>query len=152
MAKFDTPITTNDQSVDRILTNPLPVLLMLNSGPLSTPIQSMLADLAKAEAGKILVSKLDTIENPQTAKKFGATNGPRLITWKSGAEQVQLDNPTPALIRAAAEHLLGRGPAPKSEPKTQPNGSQAGAADGHPITVTEATFGQQYYKVPNQSW
>ena len=64
MPIFDTPITTTYQNLDRVLANPLPVLLVLTNGSLESGVQTTLTDLARAEAGNMLVVKLDASESP----------------------------------------------------------------------------------------
>jgi thioredoxin 1 len=138
MPKFDTPINTNDQSLERVLANPLPILLMLTSGSVDSALQSTLAEVARNEAGKLLVAKLNMSENPASAKRFNASN--TLVAWKNGSEQVRLDYPTPAQVREATDYLLGRGPEPKVAEKKS---ADHNPVTDHPITVNEANFQQQ---------
>src|SRR5205823_13669202 len=124
-------------------------------------LKSTLDDLAKAEAGKLIVARVKTAENPNTAVRFGAHGATKLVGWKDGKEQVLLDAPPPDQVRAAADHLLGRGPAPRATPRAEPRtesrtqarrksgaggvpraGTQTAVA-GEPITVNEANFEQQ---------
>jgi thioredoxin 1 len=143
MPQFDTPINTNDQSVDRVLANPLPVMLILNNnGALNSAINATLEDIARTERGKLLIAKLNTTDNPATAQRFGAHSGIALIAWKSGLAQARLDNPTPDQVRAAADYLLDRGPKPSQPAQPQKN-TQTPRPDGHPITVNESNFDQQ---------
>ena len=136
MPQFDAPINTNDQSLDRVLANPLPVLLMLAPGSASAGMQTLLNDVARSEAGKLLIAKVNTAENPDAAQRFNVDGSPTLIAWKGGSEQIRLDSPSPDEVREAASFVLGRGPAPKKpEPKETPHG-----ADTKPITVDESTF------------
>jgi thioredoxin 1 len=135
MPQFDTPINTNDQSLDRVLSNPLPLLLTLTGNGLNPALQSALEDVARAQAGKLLLAKLNASENPAAARRFGAQGDTLLIAWKNGAEQVRLANPTPDQVRAAADHVLGNDPAPRV--------TQAPPADARPITVSEANFEQE---------
>jgi thioredoxin 1 len=174
MAKFDSPITTNDQSLDRVLANPLPVLLFLSPTIPDETIQSTLADIARNEAGKLLVAKVNSRENPETAKRFRADGSATLAVWQSGTEKAHLEWPTPEQIREAAAFVLGRGPAPhqleqKQEARQaasqevrqgagQGTGGYAGSATGtgtgagtaidHPITVSERDFEQQVLRSP----
>lgn len=143
MPVFDTPINTNDQSLDRVLANPLPVMLITYSGDLPADFTSALNDVARSNAGKLIITKLNTRENAQSGTRYGS--GLHLLTLKNGAEQLRLDDPTADQIQAAAEHLLGRGPAPKSAPKAESstNGSTSQNGSAHPITVSESTFEQQ---------
>ncbi len=151
MPQFNTPINTNDQSLDRVLANPLPVVLVLSDNGLDSALQSALDNVARDQAGKLIVAKLNTVENPASARRFGGHGGTMLVTWKTGAEQARVENPAPEQVRQAADHLLGRGPAPRSAPRTAPykEARAAGgtrtqtAAAGEPITVSEATFDQQ---------
>ncbi len=139
MPQLNTPINTNDQSLDRVLQNPLPVMLILSAGPVDPATQPVLDQIARAESGKLIVAKVNTTDNPVTAQRFQTLGGTRLVTWKTSAEQVNIEYPTPDQIRAAADHLLGRGPAPRT---VKPQQTQANA-DGHPLTVNEASFDQQ---------
>jgi thioredoxin 1 len=138
MPKFDTPINTNDQSLDRVLANLLPILLMFTSGPIDPALQTELNDVARTEAGKLLIAKINTQENPTAAKRFNA--GTTLVAWKDGIEQLRLDYPTPAQVREAANNLLGRGPKPRIAERK--DGANQQAAD-HPITVNQANFDQE---------
>src|SRR5450432_4229077 len=88
MPKFDAPITTTYQNLDRVLANPLPVLLVLTNGSLDQGSQSALTDVARTEAGNLLVA------------------------WKDGAEHARHESLTPTQIQETAGFLLGRGPAP----------------------------------------
>jgi thioredoxin 1 len=140
MPQFDTPINTNDQSVDRVLANSLPVMLILHgNGALNSALNSTLDDIARAERGKLLVAKLNTTDNPATAKRFGARGGTTLVTWNSESEQARLDSPSPEQVRAAADHLLGRGPKPTQPKQPPPTETHS---HGHPITVNESNFDQ----------
>jgi thioredoxin 1 len=147
MPQFNTPINTNDQSLDRVLANPLPVLLVLSDNGLSTPVQSSLEQIAREEAGRLLVAKLNTSENPGAARRFGAGGGTLIVTWKGGAEQARLINPEPEQVRAAAAHVLGRGPTPRVTQSVPRPASKASAAT-HPITVDEANFRDEVLSSP----
>jgi len=147
MPRFDTPINTNDQSLERVLANPLPVLLVI-SREISPVLQSALNDVARSQAGNLLVVKLNPADNPTAARRFNANGGTTLVSWKNGTEQAHLDDPTPEQVKAAADHLLGHGPAPRNVRKetassTQQTASANGHSAGHPITVDERNFDQE---------
>ena len=133
MPQFDSPINTNDQSLDRVLGNPLPVMLVLTGNGLSSTVQTALEEVARTEAGKLLVTKVNVAENPATSKRFNADGGVLLVTWKNGKEQARLNDPAPEQVRATAEFALGRGPAPQAPEKPA-------RADVKPIKVEEANF------------
>ena len=136
MPQFDTPINTNDQSLDRVLATPLPVLLLLAPGSPAPVLQTALNDVARSEAGKLLIAKVNTAENPSAARRFDADGSPILVTWKAGSEQLRLESPTPDQVRATAAYALGRGPAPQKQQTQQ----SAHGEDSGPIKVDESTF------------
>lgn len=141
MPQFDTPINTNDQGLERVLANPLPVILILNGISTDPDLQSILAEVARHEVGKLLIAKLDIAENPVAAKRFDAHGGVTLVTSKEGAEAVRLENPTPEQVRQSADYLLGRGSRP--EPTVAAESANAAHEAVHPFTVNEANFEQQ---------
>ncbi len=148
MPQFNTPINTNDQSLDRVLANPLPVILALASDGADLTLKSTLDEVARDEAGKLIVARLNTAENPTAATRFGAGGGIQIVAWKDAREQTRLDNPTPDQVRAAAAYLLGRGPAPsatqhtgrRAEAPRSSNGARTQTAAAEPITVSQANF------------
>lgn len=142
MPQFDAPINTNDQSLDRVLATPLPVLLLLAPGLPSAAMQTLLNDVARSEAGNLLIAKINTAENRGAAQRFNMNGSPTLIAWKAGSEQLRLDSPTPDEVREVAAFVLGRGPAPKREQPQQANESLHGQ-EAKPITVDESTFDTQ---------
>ena len=139
MPQFDAPINTNDQSLDRVLANPLPVLLLLAPGSPAPTLQTALNDVARSEAGKLLIAKVNTAENPSAARRFNVDGSPTLIAWKGGMEQLRLESPTPDQVREAAAYTLGRGPAPQKQEAPQ----SAQGEDAKPIKVDESTFDVQ---------
>ncbi len=145
---FNTPINTNDQSLDRVLANPLPVLLVLSANGLDPDVQSMLEQVARDRAGKLLVARVNTKENPKTTRRFHADGSPVAIAWKGKTEQERISILSPEHVRALADHLLGLGPAPhvtppRPQPKVQPT-----AESGEPVSVSEATFEKEVLRYP----
>src|SRR5258708_34628057 len=102
MPQFDAPINTNDQSLDRVLATPLPVLLAFTPGSPAPVLQTALNDVARSEAGKLLIAKVNTAENPNAARRFNVDGSLTLIAWKGGSEHLRLDSPTPDQVREAA--------------------------------------------------
>ncbi len=150
MAHFDTPIHINDQSLDRVLANPLPVLLFMAEGPLGPALQNALAEVARAEAGKLLVARLDSGQNPESARRFNAQQGAHLVLWKAGVEEVHLAAPAPEQVFTAASYALGRGPAPKAAPNriSMPSPSPNGDFD-RPFRVDERSFEREVLHSPD---
>ena len=136
-AMFDTPLNTTDQSLDRVLRAGLPVALIFADGP--TPLDSALNDLARAEAGKLLVVKIKPGENPESARRFQVRQTPALVTVRGSTALTTTQPAGVADLSAHVAYLLGRGPEPKMQARAEPS---AGAAPGaaHPLTVTDASF------------
>jgi thioredoxin 1 len=135
MPRFDMPLNTNDQSIDRVLNSSFPVALVLWGDKLDASLEETLRQVAQADAGRVLVAKVNIQENPQTAARFQGML-PGLITFRDGRELAQAGGMTSLSFREHVDHLLGRGPAPAGEP-AQPAPQ---AAPAKPIIVTDATF------------
>jgi thioredoxin 1 len=135
MPRFDMPLNTNDQSIDRVLNSSFPVALVLWDDKLDASLEETLRQVAQADAGRVLVAKVNAQENPQTAARFQGML-PGLITFRDGRELAQAGGMTSLSFREHVDHLLGRGPAPAGEP-SQPTPQ---AAPAKPIIVTDATF------------
>ncbi len=143
---FDAPIVANDQSLDRLLGVDLPLLILFWDGHvLPDEVNQSLIRLARDEAGKLIVAKISVRENAQAAHRFGIHRTPTLIAVRQGQEISRAESPTPSDVQAHAQYLLGHGarPAEKSAAEVR-----IGAGDGHPITVTDATFEQKVLRSP----
>ena len=139
MPRFDTPLNTNDQSIDRVLNAGLPVLLVVWSGRLDPSLDEALRQVARTDAGRLLVARANADENPQIAARTGGPL-PALISYRDGQEVARGAAITAQTFRAHADHLLGRGPRPADE-SAPPRTAGAGAsAPSRPVTVTDASF------------
>jgi thioredoxin len=142
MPRFDTPINTNDQSLDRVLNTGYPVVLVFwDGGSLDPNLEEVMQNVARNDAGRVLVAKVNARENPQTAAQM---NGPlpALITYIDGQEVTRAGGVTAATFRAHADHLLGRGPRPMSEPPRSEPQKTNGHAAAQPVAVSDETFQQ----------
>jgi len=141
MPRFDTPLNTNDQSIDRVLSAGLPVALLLWDGrALDRSLEETLRQVAKAEAGRLLVAKLNTAENPQSAARLNGS-GPALILFRDGQEVARTSTITSQSVRDHVAYLLGRGPRP-AEP-TAARSEPAADAPNRPVVVSDATFADE---------
>ncbi|HEY9088740.1 MAG TPA: hypothetical protein VIO36_11275, partial [Anaerolineaceae bacterium] len=61
---YDFPITTNDQSIERVLNAGLPVALIFFDAAPSSELQNAMASLAKTHAGDLLVVRVPVSESP----------------------------------------------------------------------------------------
>lgn len=137
MPRFDTPLNTNDQSIDRVLGAGLPVALLLWNGHAPDgSVEETLRQAAQADAGRLLVARLNTADNPQTAARFNVA-GPALITFRDGQEVTRTTTVTSQSVRDHVAHLLGRGPRPAAPP---PHAAPPANAPRRPVEVTDATF------------
>ncbi len=152
MPHFDTPLHTNDQSVDRVLNAGLPVVLVLYRGTLDDALEQALRQLAKAEAGKLLVAKVDAADNPRTAARVSGVL-PALITFRDGQPLTQASGISAQDFRAHVDYLLGRGPRPSEPARPTPkaarrNGHSRRGATASPVEVTDATFAREVLTSP----
>jgi thioredoxin 1 len=165
---LDAPIHTNEQSIDRVLRAGRPVILVFwqqGCAPCAQ-LNPALDRLAAAYAGKALIAKVDTRDNPALVRRYGITRLPGLVFVKDGATVAQTSGALPeAVLRDWLEHLVAGGPLPAlpAGPSVPLNGTSddrapsSGAAGqrpadqgskrpqpaaGAPLTVTDATFDQ----------
>src|SRR5215207_5619758 len=85
---FTMPIHTNEQSIDRVLGAGLPVLLVF-WGKQCAPCQQIdpaLQALAASNAGKLLIAKVDTHNNPALARRYRVSQLPELIVINDKSE------------------------------------------------------------------
>jgi thioredoxin len=156
MPVYDTPLQTNDQSLDRLLNAGLPVLLLVWDSRRGADggLEATLKQIARAEAGNLLVARLDAADNPQAEARWGAAGTPALVLYRDGEAVEDAIRPVTATgLGAYVAYLLGRGPRPAqaSGANSAPNGrSRPAAANGHdltrPVTVTDATFQREVLK------
>jgi thioredoxin 1 len=137
MPRFDMPLNTNDQSFDRVLTSGLPVVLVVwNGGGLDASLDETLRQVAKTDAGRVLVAKLNATENPRTAARVTGSL-PALVTYRNGQEVGRTGGVTSKVFRQHVDYLLGRGPEPQASP--QPSQAKPGGPN-KPVEVTDASF------------
>lgn len=157
---IDTPIHTNEQSIERVLGTGLPALLVFwRAG--CAPCQQLepaLVSLAKQYAGRALVAKVDVNAQPGLVQRFGITALPGLVFVRAGKPAAQAAGAAPEaaleawlryLAEGGAQPPLPHGPsvalaghptaAPRPQPASPPptNGSAA-----RPVTLTDANFDQ----------
>lgn len=138
MPIFNTPITTDESNLKKVLSQNIPTLLILHRD-LDKPLQDAVEKAAKKHAGDLLVVRVNVDDNPGVAIKYGEPTPPALVTItadqhvKSDAAAVR-----PKDVREHIAHLLEDAPLPVKKSKQ----------DGffEPVTVTDSTFRQEVLK------
>ncbi|GAB4433897.1 MAG: hypothetical protein OHK0015_23130 [Chloroflexi bacterium OHK40] len=166
---FDTPIHTNEQSIERVLQAGLPVLLVFwrKACPPCEQLTPTLERLAAAYAGKALIARIDAQDNPVLLRRYGVTRLPALVFAKDRAVVAQAVGAAPeGALRAWLDYLVSGGarpalpqgpsvplessppPAPQPPPQSPPQRPAERAARPRettsttPIVLTDATFDQ----------
>ena len=139
MAILDTPITTDDNNLKKVIQQNIPSLLILHHGDLDKPLEDAIKKEAKKNAGELLVVRVDTSANPDTHVRYGEPPLPALVTFtkdakvKSDAESIR-----PKDVRDHIKHVLKDKPLPQRK--------SAESVGGHPIIVTDKSFRKEVLK------
>jgi thioredoxin 1 len=142
---FTEPINSNDQSLERVLAAGLPVALVFQNG--ANGLDETLGRLARANAGQLLVVKINASDNPQSARRFEVQALPAVVMLKGGQTLSQAAPASAADLEQHVAYLLGQGPKPAVQPAASAAG-QAGGSRGEPLVVTEASFEEQVLRSP----
>lgn len=137
MPVYDTPITTDDNNLQKVLKVGLPIMLYLHDRP-NPQMDDVLKQIARDNVGKMLVVRLDTATSPQSYGQYGRPTLPALITLDNGSVKSQAGSIQPNGVADHARYLLGQGSKPK-EPEAAKQAA-SGATQSKPFAVTDATF------------
>src|SRR5687768_6870181 len=88
MPIFDTPITSNDGSIHKVLQQKLPAILYLYNRP-DANLDTMLNTVARDYVGKLLVARVDVSQSPEIHAHFQRAALPAVIALKNGERQSQ---------------------------------------------------------------
>lgn len=136
MPTYDTPITTDSNSLPRIVDAGLPVMLYLFRTP-SDALDKAFARVAKENAGDVLVARINAAENPDAHAQYGSLALPALLTLDEGEIESQAGNIRPADVDAHMDFLTGQGPYPQESTAAEEARAASGTA---PVPVTDSTF------------
>jgi thioredoxin 2 len=104
--ELDRPVHLADDSFARVIADAqVPVLVDFYAdwcGPCKM-MAPVLDEMARARVGSVLIAKLDTDRNQQTAARFGISSIPTLIVFKGGRE---VDRQVGALPRQRLDAIL----------------------------------------------
>jgi len=151
---FDTPIITQDQSIDRVLAAGLPVALVFLEGTAPQDLDEEMKRIAREESGKLLVAMVFSKDSPQSVKKYQVSRFPAVVTVRDRAEISKGEGISADQFRQHVAFLLGKGPKPVEPAAAYRYSSQAGrpfetkSAAGVPEVVTDATFEQEVMRSP----
>ena len=116
-------------ALDRVLGQPLPVLLYLHDRE-NSALEDALKAAAKQHAGQLLVAKLNATQNTQARAKYNPAALPAIIALKNGDVQSSANGVHSSdALNAHVAYLLGNGPKP-----------EASAPPSGPIAVTDSSF------------
>jgi thioredoxin 1 len=137
---FDTPIHTNDQSLEKVLSTGLPVLLLFTNGRLPVELDQAVARLAKENAGQLLVADLNAGDNPAAVKRFGISQAPAVVTVRGGNLLSKSERIGAHDLEMHTMYLLGRGPQPeeKAASRSAQKGSPQGAGSSQAQSPSDA--------------
>jgi thioredoxin 1 len=144
---FDSPITTTDQSIERVLAAGLPVTLVFLDGNAPDDLKASMDRQARQNAGQLLVVKLQSKENPASVQRYQVNHTPAVVTVRNGNVVSKAENISGKDLEGHVTFLLGKGPRPAlqrtaAQETPRPSQRPAPASQG-PLTVTDATFDQQ---------
>ncbi|MFO7323751.1 MAG: thioredoxin [Chloroflexota bacterium] len=136
MPVYDTPITTDDRNLDKVLGQKLPVVLVLYDRP-NRPLEEALSREAREHAGELLFARVNVAENPATYQRFDRPALPALLTFDGGEIESRAANIQPEDLEAHVDFMLGQGPKPVETAAEAAARAGSGAA---PVHVTDTTF------------
>jgi len=142
---FDTPLTTTDQAIDRLLAAGLPVLLVFHAGGAPGDVRREMERIARERAGRLLVVQADMRDAPVAARRFSVGRTPALVDVRDGAPVGRADGIAAGDLETHAKFLLGEGPKPEARTTEAGAGGRAtvgpdGQPAGKPVPVTDVTF------------
>ncbi len=153
MPIFDAPIHTNSQGLERVIHAGAAVILVIERRECAPcrQLDPILTRLAGANAGALLVARIDADEAPEVLRRFQIEALPGLVFLRNAAVVgVGAGAVTEQVMQRWADHLLGKGPRPpapagpsislRPAPPPAAGPTPAPSDADKPITLTDATF------------
>lgn len=145
MPILNTPITTNDQSLDKVLAQNLPALLVFHRDDIDKPLDDAIRKEAKKRAGDVLIVRLDTNDSRDAYVKYGEPPTPALVAITSpkgmrGKRKVISDAERirPATVRQHLASLVDGTELPDDKPTK--------TVSDKPVVVSDSNFRQEVLK------
>lgn len=137
MPVFDTPITTDDQGIEKILAQRQNKVIVLYDDKVDKPLDDALSKIAKKYAGDVLTVRINGAQNPTARSKFGTPGLPAIVTiMKNNKVKSKAEHARPADLRAHVDHLLNDTPLPEPKVEASRNGGKGGTV----VNVSDKTF------------
>lgn len=135
---IDMPVMVSTGELDEALRGDLPVLVLVSRGrSLRGDLTKALNDVAKENAGRLRVLRVDVNENPEAEARFGLGKHPMLLGWYAGQERARRNRPWASDVTGIATDLLTLVPVDESE---EEDSEEKMNANNKPVIVTDATF------------
>lgn len=135
MAILDTPIISDDNNLNRLIAQKLPIVLILHDSELDKPLLDAMQKEAKKNVGKLLIVRVNLRENPKTAAQYKLAV-PALVTLEDNQQKSTAESVRPKDLRDHIAFIL-EGEALPEKPAVKA---------GKPIAVTDATFREEVLK------
>jgi thioredoxin 1 len=136
-----TILNTNEQSVDRVLTAGLPVMLIFSrpSTPILAAQEDVLQELASEYANRAILARINADQESELARRFRVTATPVYVLVRNGKPEIALaSEEARTSVAGWLAHFVDGQPQPVVAPRVQ----HKQAVDGKPITLTDANFQQ----------
>ncbi len=155
MPVFNTPITTDDNNLVKVLGQPLPMALVLYDSRrgANRSLDEAISKAARQYAGQVLMVRVDVASSPQAQREYGNLATPALVTLSKdgGTRKVksQAGNITASEVQTHIDYLLGKGPAPRQAapaPSASTSTASANGSSSKPQVVTDASFDSEVLK------
>lgn len=134
-------LTTNTQSIDRVLTAGLPVLLVFwrAATPVPSSQEQALAAAAQHYAGRALVARVNADEESDIVRRFRVATTPVFLLVRNGKAEIALASEAArANVTGWLAHFVDGAP----QPTVSPQPPAQAPSDGKPVILTDATFVQ----------
>ncbi len=165
LAVFDVPVRTSAQNLGRVFGVGLPLLLAFET-PYCEHCRAMgptLEELARAYMGRVLIVRVDDVEEGALADKYHVTCVPTLVFWRDSHEVARIEGAANfTAVRNHVEYLLGLGAKPEAvagpnvplKSLSQARAAASGAANAESVsgagvmTVSDASFETRVLQSP----
>ncbi len=137
---FDVVLTSNDLSLDRVLSAGLPVAMVFYDRDLPGDLRQRMDELARQYAGKVLVVMLARSDAAQAVSRFGVHQFPTLVTVREGKTVTSQAGIRPEDLKPHLAYLLGEGPLPAARAANRSGAVTGSATARGPVHVNEAEF------------